>query len=247
MIYAIGDIHGQFDMLLEIMERIKKDAAGRDHRVIFIGDLCDRGPHSRGVIEYIMQGQENGANWDVIRGNHDRYLQQFARTGALLDPQGATRLDWLNPRLGGDKTLLSFGIDPENDPILHKSDIPENIVSWLEKLPNIILTEKCAFVHAGILPHTPLEEQVEKDLIWIREPFLSSLEEHGKLIIHGHTIIENVEHFGNRIAIDTGAGKFMELSCIVIEDDAINKLGNDGRINITPPDGWTLWGKKLPA
>lgn len=245
MIYAIGDVHGQLDMLLEILERIKHDATGRAHRVIFIGDLCDRGPDSRGVIEHIMQGQAAGENWEVIKGNHDRYLENFALYGQLVDPMGTTGLNWLNPRLGGDKTLLSFGIDPENDPITKRENIPETIVNWLKNLPNMILSENCAFVHAGILPNRSFEEQEEQDLLWIRDPFLTSQEAHGKLIIHGHTIIERVEHFGNRIDIDTGAGKFKRLSCILIENDAIYKIGKKGRFPISPPDGWTLFGQKI--
>lgn len=245
MIYAIGDVHGQLEMLIDIHARIKADAAGRAHRVIHIGDLCDRGPDSRGVIEFIMQGQEAGENWEVVKGNHDRYLERFARDGVLIDAEGASGLSWLNPRLGGDKTLMSFGIDPLGNPLSERDKIPQNIFKWIEALPLMILTEKCAFVHAGVLPNTDFDEQVEQDLIWIREPFLSHHAPFGKLIIHGHTMVESIEHKGNRIDIDTGAGRFDPLSAIVIEDEQIFILSANGRIALTPPEGWSMFGEKI--
>ena len=243
MIFAIGDIHGQLEMLLDLHARIEADAAGRDYRIIHVGDLVDRGANSKAVIEYLMNGQLAGKPWDVLKGNHDRYVSNFYRTGATTDPDRGTLLSWFDPRMGGAETLKSFGIDHEDAPFSQRNKIPLEMVEWIEQLPLMIQTESCVFVHAGIRPNIAFENQVEQDLIWIRGPvFFDHPKSYGKLIVHGHTIVESVTHYGNRLAIDTGAGKFQALSCVLIENDAIYKLGKKGRFTITPPEGWSIFG-----
>ena len=83
-------------------------------------------------------------------------------------------------------------------------------------------------MHAGIRPGRPPEAQDREDLIWIREPFLSSTRDHGFKVVHGHTIVPEVEHHPNRIAIDTGAVRSGRLSCLLLDGDAVDLLEPGG-------------------
>ena len=93
-IYAIGDIHGHLDLLLQAHERIARDG-GRDARIVHLGDLIDRGPDSRGVVEHLMQGQAAGRDWIVLRGNHDPALPEFLRDPHWVDPRAAMPANWM--------------------------------------------------------------------------------------------------------------------------------------------------------
>jgi len=104
-IYAIGDIHGQLDMLLTALALVDGDG-GPDAEIVFLGDLVDRGPDSRGVIEHLMQGQAEGRRWHVLKGNHDRLFEGFVSRGFQYDPMIKSGLGWLHPRMGGVATLM---------------------------------------------------------------------------------------------------------------------------------------------
>jgi serine/threonine protein phosphatase 1 len=73
------------------------------------------------------------------------------------------------------------------------------------------------FVHAGIRPGRPFERQDPHDLMWIRDEFLYSAADHGKVVVHGHTIAEEPQLLDNRIGIDTGAYATGRLTCLVLE------------------------------
>lgn len=236
--YAIGDIHGQLDMLKTVHEWISADRARSgdfDAPVVHLGDLVDRGPDSKGVIDFLMQGIAAGKPWQVLKGNHDRYLENFYRQGVSVDPNTRTGLDWLNPRLGGDKTLESYGIvaaeGSEIDPILAQTrqSVPLSQIEFIENLPLYIETEHLIFVHAGIRPNVPMSEQTEDDLIWIRDGFLDDNTDHGKIVVHGHTALEAPEHFGNRIDLDSGAGYFRPLTAAVFEGRDCHILSSTAR------------------
>ena len=110
--YAIGDIHGQLEMLHDAHARIAADRArcgGEDAPIIHLGDYVDRGPDSRGVVRFLREGLPRGENWVAIKGNHDRMLYEFMADPLWRDPGMKSDLSWLNPRLGGDKTLASYG------------------------------------------------------------------------------------------------------------------------------------------
>ena len=108
MIYAVGDIHGQTVRLEAALERIERDGTGAP--VVFLGDLVDRGPDARGVIERLIQGQAEGRPWIVIKGNHDRMFERFVRAGQAADDAIRSNRLWLDDRLGGPATLRSYGV-----------------------------------------------------------------------------------------------------------------------------------------
>ena len=80
------------------------------------------------------------------------------------------------------------------------------------------------FVHAGVKPGIELSRQMENDLLWIREEFLSSSEDFGKIVVHGHTPAPDIEVLPNRINIDTGAFATGRLTCLVIADASLSVI-----------------------
>jgi len=109
MIYAIGDIHGQKAMLDHALALVDADG-GADAKIIFMGDYTDRGPDSRAVIDTLIAGRDAGRNWTFLKGNHDRMFHDFVTQGAEHDPKVKSNISWVNPRLGGQATLASYGV-----------------------------------------------------------------------------------------------------------------------------------------
>lgn len=238
-IYAIGDMHGQLEEMHRVLALIEADG-GVDARVVFVGDYVDRGPDSRGVLQTLLDGQAAGRNWTMLKGNHDRYLSRFLDYGIVHDPATRPDLLWFNPRLGGDKTLSSYGVDAEDGaplgPIREAAckAVPQSHRDFLAALPLTHQTGDLLFVHAGIRPSVALDKQIEDDLIWIRAPFLEYRKSHGPLVVHGHTSIEHPEHAGNRVNLDGGAGYFRPLHAAVFEGRNCWLLSDQGRVPLTP-------------
>jgi len=241
--YAIGDIHGYLGELERAHALIAEDRARSGDRaapVIHIGDLCDRGPDTMGVIDFLLAGIGRGEPWRTVKGNHDRMMERFLEDEPRHDPHLVVGMHWLHPRLGGIETLASYGIaigEDERMTHLHRrvrEAVPEAHRAFLSALPCHIEVGDLLFVHAGIRPGVPLAEQTEDDLLWIREPFLSSKADHGWLVVHGHTPSEVVEHHGNRLGIDTGAGFGKPLVPVVIEGRDVWALTEAGRVAVIP-------------
>ncbi|MDO6456963.1 metallophosphoesterase family protein [Celeribacter halophilus] len=240
-IYAIGDIHGQLDMLKAAHARIDADkerVGDHDARVLHLGDYVDRGPDSAGVIQYLMDGIDEGKPWRVIRGNHDRMFTRFVRHGIAHDDHIKSGKSWLHPALGGTNTLASYGVEAEDGAfeIAHMraaKAVPEAHLDFIENAPLTYAWGDYLFVHAGIQPRLPVERQTEDDLIWIREGWLDY---HGPLpftVVHGHTALDEATHFGNRIDIDTGAGYGRPLTVLVIENSHEQIVTETGRAHLT--------------
>lgn len=240
-IYAIGDIHGQLDALRRALDLIFDDG-GPEAEIVFLGDLVDRGPDSRGVIEHLMQGQAAGRRWHVLKGNHDRLFSGFVRTGFQYDPRIKSGLGWLHPRMGGVATLASYGLDGRRDPGTDadiqaaQKVVPSAHLDFLEELPLWHRHEELLFVHAGVLPGVALEDQTEDDLVWIREPFLNHTDPHPWLVVHGHTSLDYPQHFGNRIDLDGGAGYGRPIHPVVFEGRDCWLLAAQGRVKLEPYD-----------
>lgn len=237
-LYAIGDIHGQSGQLRAAHDRIFRDG-GRDALIVHVGDLIDRGPDSRGVIDYLMNGQDRGENWIVTRGNHDRFLPKYLRDPGWIDPNLSNPLPWTrHPGLGAAETLASYGVDAGLDESrLHAEAlraVPREHALFLDSLPLWFLHPLALFVHAGIRPGVDLQDQAEDDLVWIRKPFLDSTAAHGPLIVHGHTAQNHPAHYGNRVNIDGGAGWGRPLVAVVIEADGVHLLTDGGREPLLP-------------
>jgi len=221
-VYAVGDIHGRLDLLEQLLAIIGDDvAAGAPGRptIVFLGDMIDRGPHSRQVVERIAAGPPAagplaGAGWVALVGNHEDYMLRF-----LADP--AVAPSWL--RNGGLATIRSYagGDPPGDDPTTLRDTLdralPSDHLRFLGQLPAAHVEGDYLFVHAGVRPGVALARQECADLLWIREPFLGSAEPFGKMVVHGHTVVPEPDIRPNRIAIDTGAWRTGRLTALALE------------------------------
>jgi len=213
-LYAIGDIHGHFDKVRNLVERCRADSlkhGASEIQFIFIGDYIDRGPKSREVIEYLIDLQA-GTNEKVIclKGNHEALVVAAAQ--GTLDRLGNIALeDWLE-KAGGSATLSSYGA-------AEVADIPQHHIAWMASLPWRYDDGHRFFVHAGVNPAISLAELQEHDALWIREPFISSKKNYGRLIVHGHTPVSSRKPNlrANRLNLDTAAGYGGPISAAVFD------------------------------
>jgi serine/threonine protein phosphatase 1 len=220
-VYAIGDIHGRVDLLSDLHRRIEEDAqrhAKPRMVVVYVGDYVDRGLQSRAVLDVLIDEPLEGFESVHLKGNHEAMMLQF-----LEDARGAS--GWLE--IGGNATLLSYGVKPKEEQSLLKRlaeaqgllqrSLPLSHRTFLEGLKLHHVEGDYLFVHAGLKPRVPIEEQRERDLLWIREDFLESSFDHGKTVVHGHSISWEPEIKANRINVDTGAFASGVLTCLVLD------------------------------
>lgn len=241
-LYAIGDIHGHLGLLKAAHDLIAADMARHGTaQIVHVGDLVDRGPDSRGVIDHLMQGQARGEDWVVLKGNHDRMFTRFMNDPGEPEPGLRSEYSWLHPKLGGATTLASYGVAKAADRPVPKvysealAAVPDAHRDYLSTLPTLHLAGDCVFVHAGLRPGVPLDQQTETDLIWIRDAFLIEAESFGPLVVHGHTAIDQATHYGNRINLDSGAAYGGPLSAVVIEGREAALLTPQGRKKLPGP------------
>jgi serine/threonine protein phosphatase 1 len=222
LVYAIGDIHGEIAALDALLRRIVDDAArvpGVAPVLVFLGDYVDRGADSRAVVERLAGLALPGFTCHTLMGNHEASMLEF-----LADPvRGAP---WL--AYGGAETLVSYGVRASfgiTDPARCKelrdrllARLPDHHLEFLKRLLPSVALGDYLFVHAGIRPGRALEAQRAEDVLWIREPFLSSRRRHEKVIVHGHTITPQPEILPNRIGLDTGAYATGILSSIALSE-----------------------------
>jgi serine/threonine protein phosphatase 1 len=212
VIYAVGDIHGRADLLAELHQMIETDRERIDPPgcalLLHLGDTIDRGPDNRDVIDRLMAGMPRFENV-TLKGNHEAMLLD-----ALEGSHGEAWDLWL--QCGGSTTVRSFDLAPD-DPSTRdalREALGEPRLSWLRALPLTHRAGDYVFVHAGIAPGVPLEKQNEKDLLWIRRRFLDSEDDHGVIVVHGHTPADEPELRINRINVDTGAGWGRSLTAV---------------------------------
>lgn len=207
-VYAVGDVHGRLDLLHDLARQITADDAGRlpaRTEIILLGDLVDRGPQSAEVVRFAMNAQPAFANLVTLKGNHESVMLQSL--GGDLDMLAR----WLH--VGGRETLESYGVSPaliEGDDMAALADAAGSAVplierAWLASLPLSLRIGDYLFVHAGVRPGVPLDEQDEEDLLWIRGEFLETRQDLGVTVVHGHTPAKRPEFRAHRIGIDTGA------------------------------------------
>ncbi|MEZ5776243.1 MAG: metallophosphoesterase family protein [Hyphomicrobiaceae bacterium] len=206
-IYAIGDLHGRDDLLARMLARIATDDAGRAavdvRRIILIGDYVDRGPSSFGVIERLTRHWPDGFTPTFLKGNHEVMM-----IDAIDEVDRDAMLLWLLN--GGQSTIDSYQAAADaaaGEPMPMRGEMPMPRHHWqfLMGLQLKAVHGDYMFVHAGIRPGVPVEEQVERDLVWIREPFLSHSGLLDKIVVHGHTPVDRPDVRRHRIGIDTGA------------------------------------------
>jgi serine/threonine protein phosphatase 1 len=218
--YAVGDVHGCLHLLEDLLARIERDLTERPVReafLIFVGDLIDRGPDSAGVIERLRRYSHPGLRTIFLAGNHEEYLLR------VLACEQGTLDTWLS--YGGKECVESYGLSadqltvmPEGEALmLVRCTVPEKHRHFLKSFADTFRFGDYVFVHAGIRPGLALEEQSRADLRWIRDPFLGDSADHGFVVVHGHTIVDEVDERSNRIGIDTGAYRTGVLTALVID------------------------------
>jgi diadenosine tetraphosphatase ApaH/serine/threonine PP2A family protein phosphatase len=219
-IYAIGDIHGRLDLLERAIAAIRYDVEehGPAALTVTLGDYIDRGPQSRGVLDRLIENPFP-TSYVALKGNHETLLEAF-----LAD--SATGPHWRQQ--GGVETLRSYGIQvggllgasfaTARDQL--RAALPASHTQFLSSLKTSISRGKYFFCHAGVRPGVPLERQSDDDLLWIRDTFLSSCMDFGKIVVHGHTPSAEPDVLPNRIGIDTGAFATGRLTCVVLSGGA---------------------------
>ncbi len=238
--YVIGDIHGRADLFKALTAAIEEDDAHSDPAdttMVLLGDLVDRGPESAQVITHAMEWQAQ-RKVRCLAGNHEEmFLDSFTDVEVLRH----------FVKHGGRETILSYGFDRKRYNTLSMQEL-QDVMDWvvpkahrefLEGFEEIILAGDYAFVHAGIDPNRAIDEQRRKDLLWIRDRFLSHEGYLSHVIVHGHTIFDEVVDCGTRIGVDTGAYRSGRLTALVLEGSSrryIQTVEKDGRIAIEKVD-----------
>jgi serine/threonine protein phosphatase 1 len=225
-IYAIGDIHGRRDLLDELLIRTNDDIHSRPTARalhVFLGDYIDRGSASRETIDRLIEHRAENESV-LLKGNHELIAVRCLSDRSLFD-------QWM--RLGGAETLISYGIAlgavangkpiAELQAAFHSALPPAHLRFFRDLKPSFACGD-FFFSHAGVKPQIELSRQKENDLLWIREEFLSSHEDFGKIVVHGHTPTHEIEVEPNRINIDTGAFATGRLTCLVMENTSLSVI-----------------------
>jgi serine/threonine protein phosphatase 1 len=219
-------VHGRADLLDRLLSRI--DAHVVAHPIVrpvllLVGDYIDRGPASRQVLDLLINCAR-GREMVFLRGNHDIFIGDFLKNPAVLR-------DW--SKIGGLETLMSYGLQPSiNADAATQNELAKALEHVLPEshrifLKDLISSFSCGgyfFAHAGVRPGIPLTKQRDDDLLWIRDEFLLHEEDFGKIVVHGHTPVRELDIRPNRINIDTGAYVTGRLSCLILEADRAEPL-----------------------
>ncbi|TGX53510.1 serine/threonine protein phosphatase [Sphingomonas gei] len=219
-VIAIGDIHGRWDLLETLIRAVEQHVTtgpAIPNQLVFLGDFIDRGPDSRRVVDFLRSAQKNSPRVHVLLGNHEQAMLHSVEGNS--DAQGM----WLEH--GAAATLRSFGADlphPGEDNYAFGARIAGALgaetIDWLRDLPLSFRLGGYFFCHAGVRPGRSLGKQSVEDLLWIREAFLDSERQHGAVIVHGHSVAEDIEIRPNRIGVDTGAYRTGKLSAVILSD-----------------------------
>ncbi|MBW2038013.1 MAG: serine/threonine protein phosphatase [Deltaproteobacteria bacterium] len=197
-VFAIGDIHGCLSHLERLVEEIRPLLNPREDTLVFMGDYIDRGPDSKGVVDFILQIKKEVSEVVCLKGNHEDMFLDWVLNGKNYD---------LYLYNGGGSTIRSYSQGGN----FH---IPPEHLDFFTSLRLYYETDRYIFVHAGLRAGVPLEEQDPYELVWIREEFIYSPHNFGKLVIFGHTPLQRVLVAPNKIGIDTGIVYGGKLTCL---------------------------------
>lgn len=228
--FAVGDIHGRADLLSMMLDTLSREIAaarrdGGDPVVVFLGDYVDRGPDSPRVIDLLLGWTPPGCERRYLLGNHDQSMLAFLKAPA-------TNRAWLQH--GGLETLVSYGVEPpwprapeseiESAAEALRSKLPPAHFDFLSRLERYAEYGDYLFVHAGVDPEKPLEQQTDDDLFWIRDRFTESRRPFSHRVVHGHTITDAPIADERRVGIDTGAYASGRLTAARFEGEAVSFL-----------------------
>lgn len=224
-LYAIGDVHGRLDLFEALLERLAADHAARPGpaaHLVLLGDYIDRGPRSAQLLDRLANGPPPWATWTLLRGNHEQVLLDLHAGSAGFLKRLAGWLDF-----GGRETLRSYGLPSSvafgDDLAAIGAEIgrlvPPRHIALIQSMPLSHRAGDYLFVHAGLRPGLDIKYQQPRDLLWIRDEFLDSPDDHGCLVVHGHSITAQVDIRPNRIGIDTGAYATGRLTALVLEGE----------------------------
>lgn len=218
-LYAIGDVHGRLDLIKRMHELIEQDLATtrpKDWRIVHLGDYVDRGPNSKGVLDFLIRRTEEDGRVLALAGNHDI---------GFLDFLDRPDINSLFVNYGGDATTRSYGVGPDfrdRERLAFSHAALQRAVSddhryFLEDLPLFVEFGDFYFCHAGIRPGVALDAQRPEDLLWIRERFLNYPHLHPKVIVHGHTPHAEPQVLSNRVNVDTLAYHSGVLTALAVD------------------------------
>ncbi|EKV29545.1 Metallophosphoesterase [Caenispirillum salinarum AK4] len=230
-VYAVGDVHGRVDLLDDLHARIRADLARRPAdrvQLVYLGDYVDRGPDSPAVIDRLLAPPPRGWQRICLGGNHEDMMVK-----ALADPEGEGPLWLMNGGLATVRAYMdeageAMGGDPVGGVTRLRTVLPAEHRAFLAGLRDTHRVGGYLFVHAGLRPGVPLEEQDPKEMRWIRRPFLNSDADFGAFVVHGHTITAKPEARRNRLGIDTGAFDSGVLTAVALEGTTRRFLATDG-------------------
>jgi len=225
--YVVGDIHGCYSELCELLSMIEADArtlGPEAKKIVFLGDLMDRGPQSMEVIEHLANFNPDYADPIFLMGNHEEVF-----LNVLSGSEGALRA-WFE--FGGRECVRSYGVqnlgeihmNPDKLLFRIQEKIPQKHIDFIQSFQDMYQFGGYLCVHAGIKPRVEINKQTSKDLRWIRGEFMKYTKPHPLIIVHGHTIVESVELLPNRIAVDTGAYEGGPLTAVRLGQDGVHFL-----------------------
>lgn len=223
VVYAVGDVHGRFDLLAALQRGIGEDAARRPARrrvLVYLGDYVSRGLDSRRVVELVRGHRPDGFEVVALKGNHEDLLLRW------LGGEPAAGRHWFD--YDGLDTLAHYGVlaadrTARDDATLEAlrrrfaAALPAGHLAFFRALAVSHDEGGYRFVHAGVRPGVALPAQEAHDQMWIRGPFLESEGDHGAVIVHGHSIAAEPQVRWNRVGIDTGAYRTGVLTCLILE------------------------------
>ncbi|MCW2318642.1 serine/threonine protein phosphatase 1 [Rhodoblastus acidophilus] len=229
-IAAVGDIHGRIDLLRQLTPELDRAVADPQRRLIeiYLGDYVDHAGDPRAVLDHLIERRKL-TDRDVIClvGNHEKMM-----LSALDGDESFVK--WLD--YGGAATLKSYGVSlrlasarPSEAREALRAAVPPSHVAFLQNLRESYAESEFFFVHAGVRPGAPIDQQSAKDLLWIREPFLSSFAHFGATVVHGHTPTATVVMRPNRIGLDTGAYRTGVLTAMFLNSDRIRLVDSARR------------------
>ncbi|KQZ93219.1 metallophosphatase [Mesorhizobium sp. Root157] len=223
-LYAIGDIHGRLDLLEAMHRHIAAELAAdrpADWRIVHLGDYVDRGPASKGVLDFLMAAHAREPRHLMLTGNHDVGFLDFIERP---DPYGLFMTN------GGVETARSYGVNLQRKGFLRSagrslheghaalvSAVPSTHLDLLRSLPHSLQFGDFFFCHAGIRPGIPFADQLDFDLMWIRGEFHAHTGLYPKVVVHGHTPVAEADVKANRVNLDTGAYYTGRLSALAVE------------------------------